>query len=107
MNFLCFLMRYIKISSISNTTFSQDRDEDDLEKWLGEDETPLGGFPWRGGAERETTGILMWSEPFFVKQPDGKTVRTKLFLYEHDLASLFLCVKDSVNTYVVKHCKEN
>ena len=42
--------------------------------WLGGDETPLGGFPWRGGAERETTGILMWNEPFEIRQANGDKV---------------------------------
>eukprot|EP00565_Helicotheca_tamesis_P005823 CAMPEP_0185730704 /NCGR_PEP_ID=MMETSP1171-20130828/10738_1 /TAXON_ID=374046 /ORGANISM="Helicotheca tamensis, Strain CCMP826" /LENGTH=621 /DNA_ID=CAMNT_0028399815 /DNA_START=84 /DNA_END=1949 /DNA_ORIENTATION=- len=26
------------------------------------------GFNWRGGAERNTTGIWMWSEPYFLKR---------------------------------------
>ncbi|KAG7272744.1 hypothetical protein CRUP_031068 [Coryphaenoides rupestris] len=30
--------------------------------WLGEAEEPLTGFSWRGGSERETTGIQIWSE---------------------------------------------
>ena len=38
-------------------------------EWLGDESSPLKGFPWRGGAERETTGIWMWSEPFHVKIP--------------------------------------
>ncbi len=45
--------------------------EDD---WMGHDNQPLEGFSWRGGAERETTGIQMWSEPFFRKLPNGETV---------------------------------
>ena len=36
---------------------------------MGRDDEPLGGFLWRGGAERETNGILMWSKPFIVTQP--------------------------------------
>ena len=43
--------------------------------WLGDDQSPLEGFPWRGGTERETTGILMWSEPFEIKLPNGDEVR--------------------------------
>jgi len=41
------------------------------EEWMGEDEEPLSGFSWRGGVERETTGLWMWSEPFVTKGPDG------------------------------------
>lgn len=36
--------------------------------WLGSDEEPLTGFHWKGGSERDTTGILMWSEPFLIKR---------------------------------------
>ena len=43
--------------------------------WLDDEETPLGGFAWRGGAERETTGILMWSEPYFMRTPTNEEVQ--------------------------------
>ncbi|KAL5008598.1 hypothetical protein ScPMuIL_014179 [Solemya velum] len=42
--------------------------------WLGDDESPLEGFTWRGGSERDTTGILLWSEPFLCKLPNGQEV---------------------------------
>ncbi|XP_047132328.1 atlastin-2 isoform X1 [Hydra vulgaris] len=42
--------------------------------WIGNDEEELTGFSWRGGAERETTGILLWSEPFFSVLPSGEEV---------------------------------
>ncbi|KAF6202674.1 hypothetical protein GE061_003074 [Apolygus lucorum] len=32
--------------------------------WMGADDQPLKGFSWRGGSERDTTGILMWSKVF-------------------------------------------
>ena len=28
--------------------------------WLGDENTELGGFAWRGGSERHTTGMLIW-----------------------------------------------
>lgn len=37
-------------------------------EWMGSEEEPLTGFHWKGGSERDTTGILMWSEPFIVKR---------------------------------------
>ncbi|XP_036440331.1 atlastin-2 isoform X3 [Colossoma macropomum] len=46
--------------------------------WLGGNEEPLTGFTWRGGCERETTGILAWSEVFVVKKPDGSKVAVLL-----------------------------
>uniref|UniRef100_A0A4W4GWJ6 GB1/RHD3-type G domain-containing protein n=1 Tax=Electrophorus electricus TaxID=8005 RepID=A0A4W4GWJ6_ELEEL len=47
-------------------------------RWLGGDNEPLTGFTWRGGCERETTGILAWSEVFVVEKPDGSTVAVLL-----------------------------
>merc|ERR1712127_1044647 len=34
------------------------------EGWMGNEDEPLTGFNWKGGSERDTTGILMRSEPF-------------------------------------------
>lgn len=44
------------------------------DSWMGGDEEPLTGFTWRGGCERETTGIQAWSEIFVVNKPDGSKV---------------------------------
>jgi len=41
---------------------------------MGDPDVPLKGFPWKGGAERDTSGILMWSEPFEVMLPGGEKV---------------------------------
>ncbi|XP_048843547.1 atlastin-2-like isoform X2 [Brienomyrus brachyistius] len=46
--------------------------------WLGGNEEPLTGFTWRGGCERETTGIQAWSEVFVVDKPDGSKVAVLL-----------------------------
>ncbi|KAL3286050.1 hypothetical protein HHI36_000563 [Cryptolaemus montrouzieri] len=42
--------------------------------WIGLDDTPLDGFSWRGGSERDTTGILMWSEIFLTELVTGEKV---------------------------------
>ncbi|KAL8613745.1 hypothetical protein ACOMHN_029602 [Nucella lapillus] len=42
--------------------------------WLGDSDAPLEGFTWRGGSERETTGILLWSEPFFCTTRDAEEI---------------------------------
>ncbi|CAG2121196.1 unnamed protein product, partial [Medioppia subpectinata] len=42
--------------------------------WLGSTDTPLKGFSWRSGRKLDTTGILMWSEPFVFKLDDGQEV---------------------------------
>lgn len=43
-------------------------------EWIGSEDEPLLGFSWRGGIERDTTGILMWSKPFFATLPNGEQV---------------------------------
>ncbi|TSK20062.1 Atlastin-2 [Bagarius yarrelli] len=46
--------------------------------WIGGNDEPLTGFTWRGGCERETTGIQAWSEVFVVEKPDGTKVAVLL-----------------------------
>ncbi|KAL1477853.1 hypothetical protein MTO96_035422, partial [Rhipicephalus appendiculatus] len=54
---LCFLLRYLRNMGRAD--------------WLGDPDAPLEGFEWRGGSERQTTGILMWNEVFLVKDSQG------------------------------------
>lgn len=44
----------------------------EITDWLGGDDEPLEGFSWRGGSERDTTGILMWSEIFLYEKNKDK-----------------------------------
>lgn len=57
---LDFCLRYL------NTQGSPD--------WMGPENEPLTGFSWRGGCERDTTGILLWSNVFLSKMPNGEEV---------------------------------
>ncbi|RZC38308.1 GBP domain containing protein, partial [Asbolus verrucosus] len=55
------------------------KDKDYKEKrnvtnWLNQNDEPITGFSWRGGSERDTIGILMWSEIFLVKLPTGNEI---------------------------------
>ncbi|XP_035449302.2 atlastin isoform X3 [Spodoptera frugiperda] len=61
---LDFFLRYL------NHKYGSDGGND----WLGGDEEPLRGFNWRGGSERDTTGILMWSEIFKATLDNGEKV---------------------------------
>ncbi|XP_026743061.1 atlastin-like isoform X2 [Trichoplusia ni] len=61
---LDFFLRYL------NNKYGSDGSMD----WLGGDEEPLQGFNWRGGSERDTTGILMWSEIFKATLDNGEKV---------------------------------
>ncbi|KAJ0173421.1 hypothetical protein K1T71_010570 [Dendrolimus kikuchii] len=47
---------------------------DNGEDWLGPTDQPLKGFSWRGGSERHTTGMLLWSQPFKATLHDGRKV---------------------------------
>ena len=38
----------------------------------------LRGFHWRGGSDRDTTGIFMWSEPFLLKTIKNEEVAVLL-----------------------------
>ncbi|XP_025410301.1 atlastin [Sipha flava] len=64
---LDFFLRYMKATYHLNLI-----KEDTL--WIGSDDKPLDGFSWRGGSERDTTGILMWSEVFKATLENGEKV---------------------------------
>uniref|UniRef100_A0A1B6CQF1 GB1/RHD3-type G domain-containing protein n=1 Tax=Clastoptera arizonana TaxID=38151 RepID=A0A1B6CQF1_9HEMI len=65
---LDFFLRYMKARYSTVDSGSNQTD------WLGPEDAPLEGFSWRGGSERETTGILMWSEVFLTTTPSGEKV---------------------------------
>ncbi|XP_033126667.1 atlastin-2-like [Anneissia japonica] len=48
------------------------------EDWMGSNDEPLTGFSWRGGSDRETTGIWMWSDVFICPGPNDKDVAVLL-----------------------------
>ncbi|CAH0592822.1 unnamed protein product [Chrysodeixis includens] len=50
---LDFFLRYLNAS----------RSSQQVGDWLGKEDQPLEGFHWRGGGDRDTTGIHLWSEP--------------------------------------------
>ncbi|XP_057371133.1 atlastin-like [Daphnia carinata] len=61
---LDFFLRYLKANGSPD--------------WLGSEDRPLRGFSWRGGCERDTTGILAWSEVFMVDAPNGEKIAVLL-----------------------------
>jgi atlastin len=51
---------------------SQHSESDDGKKWYERVQTlnqHEGSFDWRGGKERNTTGMWMWSDPYFLPRP--------------------------------------
>ncbi|KAK0081872.1 hypothetical protein PV325_011437 [Microctonus aethiopoides] len=63
---LDFFLRYM------NSKYIENNNDDD--SWLGNDNEPLSGFSWRGGSERDTTGILMWSKVFPCTLKNGEKI---------------------------------
>ncbi|XP_035687248.1 atlastin-2-like isoform X1 [Branchiostoma floridae] len=66
---LNFFLRYLKSKCWCSSGSTVGKDE-----WLGQEDQQLEGFSWRGGSERHTTGILIWSDPFIVTLPNGEEV---------------------------------
>ncbi|XP_020300788.1 atlastin isoform X1 [Pseudomyrmex gracilis] len=48
--------------------------QNNTDSWLGAEDEPLSGFSWRGGSERDTTGILMWSKVYPATLANGEKV---------------------------------
>lgn len=69
-------------------------------EWLVDASAPLKGFSWRGGCQRDTTGILMWSEPFVVKTKDNKEVAIVLMDTQGAFDSEYT-VKDSATVFAL------
>ena len=42
--------------------------------WIGESETPLTGFSWKSGVDRDTTGLIIWSDVFLYDAPNGEKI---------------------------------
>uniref|UniRef100_A0A8D0L4Y2 Guanylate-binding protein N-terminal domain-containing protein n=1 Tax=Sphenodon punctatus TaxID=8508 RepID=A0A8D0L4Y2_SPHPU len=42
------------------------------ESWMGQEDEPLIGFPWRAGVQATSLGVWMWSQPFWVQTAEGK-----------------------------------
>nr|XP_002127593.1 atlastin-2 [Ciona intestinalis] len=49
-----------------------------MENWLGDSDELLSGFSWRGGSDRDTTGILMWSKVFKISISEGHEIAVVL-----------------------------
>ena len=66
---LNFFLRYLNRKNDDEDWITSDCDENP--KGISE---PLEGFHWRGGSERDTSGILMWSNVFTSHGVDGKQI---------------------------------
>ena len=66
--------------NMNDTNSKKSCDNDDGQS----DGTSKASFAWRGGQERQTTGIWMWSEPFIrrIKSSDGSTQEVAILLMD-------------------------
>lgn len=64
--------------------------------WLGDENTPLDGFSWRGGCDCDTKGIMLWDEVFMVTTPEGRQVAVLLMdtqgTFDHE-STLQECIR--------------
>lgn len=66
---LDFFLRYMNAKYVLKQNTSE---------WIGSEDAPLEGFSWKGGSDRDTTGILMWSEVFLTELITGEKVAVVL-----------------------------
>ncbi|CAB3410009.1 unnamed protein product [Caenorhabditis bovis] len=72
---LNFFLRYLKWRSNAEKVNGEIELED--AEWMYPT-VPLQGFSWKGGSERDTNGILIWSEPFIMKDKNGEEIAVLL-----------------------------
>ena len=82
--FLRYLHYHSQVLGESTTSLEQMDSDKSSVKWyekfksLGHDE----GFDWRGGSERNTTGIWMWSHPFILPRASHETENIAVLLVD-------------------------
>ncbi|CAI5447991.1 unnamed protein product [Caenorhabditis angaria] len=72
---LNFFLRYLTWRSKADKVMGEIELDD--RGWMSPD-SPLQGFSWRGGSERDTNGILIWNEPFLMKDKNGEEIAVLL-----------------------------
>lgn len=86
------VQRKAKRSSTSTSDLSDTSDNNNEDKkWFERVQTlnqHEGSFDWRGGKERNTTGMWMWSDPYFLKRSSGDEVAILLVdtqgMFDHE-----------------------
>lgn len=89
---LNFFLRFLKYHS-------KNRTEEEKADWL-ESEPTLAGFSWRGGSERDTNGVLLWSEIFLLEDKNEEEVAVILMDTQGAFDS-FSTVKDCATIFAL------
>eukprot|EP00804_Cyclotella_cryptica_P001366 CCRYP_014123-RA/>CCRYP_014123-RA protein AED:0.01 eAED:0.01 QI:868/1/1/1/1/1/2/203/631 len=84
---LSWFLRYLETQCVNRRSSA----EGDGRKWYERVQTlnqHEGSFDWRGGTERNTTGMWMWSDPYFLPRNEGEEVAVLLVdtqgMFDHD-----------------------
>jgi atlastin len=80
---LSWFLRYLNHIEAEDKKSDHESDSDGNKQWYDREET-LGndGFDWRGGAERNTTGIWIWSKPFILPRNANSSEKIALLLVD-------------------------
>eukprot|EP00984_Skeletonema_dohrnii_P003988 scaffold1363_cov117-Skeletonema_dohrnii-CCMP3373.AAC.10 len=92
---LSWFLRYLEENCVrkydENDANAADDTNQDGKKWYERVQTlnqHEGSFDWRGGKERNTTGMWMWSEPYFLPRENGEEVAILLVdtqgMFDHE-----------------------
>jgi len=92
---LSWFLRYLEENCVRKTDANKAHatvdDNRDGKKWYERVQTlnqHEGSFDWRGGTERNTTGMWMWSEPYFLPRENGEDVAILLVdtqgMFDHE-----------------------
>eukprot|EP00584_Thalassiosira_punctigera_P008504 CAMPEP_0172531176 /NCGR_PEP_ID=MMETSP1067-20121228/4678_1 /TAXON_ID=265564 ORGANISM="Thalassiosira punctigera, Strain Tpunct2005C2" /NCGR_SAMPLE_ID=MMETSP1067 /ASSEMBLY_ACC=CAM_ASM_000444 /LENGTH=690 /DNA_ID=CAMNT_0013315525 /DNA_START=49 /DNA_END=2121 /DNA_ORIENTATION=+ len=87
---LSWFLRYLESHCVQRGAESKS-DGDDEKRWFERVQTlnqHEGSFDWRGGKERNTTGMWMWSDPYFLPRSAGDEVAILLVdtqgMFDHE-----------------------
>ncbi|KAL7532297.1 hypothetical protein ACHAXR_004546 [Thalassiosira sp. AJA248-18] len=88
---LSWFLRYLEAHCVQRGGSMSNSDKDDGKKWFERVQTlnqHQGSFDWRGGKERNTTGMWMWSDPYFLPRSSGGEVAILLVdtqgMFDHE-----------------------
>jgi len=88
---LSWFLRYLESHCTKRGGSPENVDSADEKKWHERVQTlnqHEGSFDWRGGKERNTTGIWMWSDPYFLKRDSGEEIAVLLVdtqgMFDHE-----------------------
>ena len=88
---LSWFLRYLNYHYTSDVAKEQEQESTTKKMLWYETFESLGndqGFQWRGGEERNTTGIWLWSEPFMITKSNGEKLAVLLVdtqgMFDHE-----------------------